>query len=238
MHFNLQRSVALWTFPLLTHIRHPRGSDVLAQRQSRFLSFLPQFQHNHACQPWTKEEVMALAEAVKNQSKGTTAVSWSIVAEEHGRLYNRTSLSLKARWLRLRNRRSSPNESKLTEEGDAGGFVRKTRKSYSAAEDEKIRQAVAEAQLREEMVNWAALGRALGRNGDGVSTRWMNILDPTIKRGVWTETELELLQCLVETAVSCNCWLKWRCLGPKLGRGERDVRRKMYNILKKLVAKQ
>ena len=58
-------------------------------------------------------------------------------------------------------------------------------------EDDRIVEHVTKANGGD--VKWSSL-RLPGRIGEQIKQRWENILDPKIKKGVWTEAEMKILR--------------------------------------------
>ena len=74
---------------------------------------------------------------------------------------------------------------------------------------------------------WTEIAKRLpGRLAEQVKTRWTNDLDPEIKTGVWTKTEMDLL---VETQKELGN--KWADIAKRIpGRSEQNVKNRWYNM--------
>ncbi len=73
---------------------------------------------------------------------------------------------------------------------------------------------------------WSAIAQRLpGRLGKHVKARWLNHLDPDIRRGVWTKTEMDLL-----TEAQKELGNKWAEIAKRIpGRSENSVKNRWYN---------
>lgn len=104
------------------------------------------------------------------------------------------------------------------------------RGSWKPEEDKTIFDWVQEHGADE----WSALAKKLpGRIGKQCRERWINVLDPNIKRGQWTEDEDNLLIQLQEELGN-----KWSDIGKRLGRTDNCVKNHWNNTLKKRIERR
>lgn len=73
---------------------------------------------------------------------------------------------------------------------------------------------------------WSDIAKRLpGRLGEQVKSRWVNHLDPNIRKGAWTKTEMDLL---VEAQKELGN--KWADIAKRIpGRSENSVKNRWYN---------
>ncbi len=73
---------------------------------------------------------------------------------------------------------------------------------------------------------WSTIAQRLpGRLGEHVKARWINHLDPDIRRGVWTKTEMDLL-----TEAQKELGNRWSEIAKRIpGRSENSVKNRWYN---------
>ena len=153
---------------------------------------------------WTKEEDRRLREAIRRI--GTD--SWEAIALAVGN--GRSDAQCAHRWL------------KVLEPGLVKG-------PWTKAEDDMIRQCIEEGVMK-----WSEIAERIpGRIGKQCRERWFNHLDPTLKKGGWTEEEDALL---VEAQSKWgNSWTKIARLLP--GRSENAVKNR-WNSATRRRAKQ
>ena len=79
-------------------------------------------------------------------------------------------------------------------------------------------------------VKWSSL-RLPGRIGEQIKQRWENILDPNIKKGVWTEAEMKILRDGQRELGN-----KWSEIAKRIpGRNENSVKNRWYNAKVSLI---
>lgn len=78
----------------------------------------------------------------------------------------------------------------------------------------------------ESQTKWSDIAKRLpGRLGEQVKSRWVNHLDPEIRKGVWTKTEMDLL-----TEAQKELGNKWADIARRIpGRSESSVKNRWYN---------
>lgn len=67
--------------------------------------------------------------------------------------------------------------------------------TWTEEEDQRLRDLVAQQQQNRKSISWSAVAKEYGssRTSKQLRERWLNILDPTVKRGDWTEEETALV---------------------------------------------
>ena len=76
------------------------------------------------------------------------------------------------------------------------------------------------------MIKWSEIAKRLpGRIGEQVKERWLNVLDPDLKKGMWTPEEVHILH--EKQALYGNQWSKIARVIP--GRSENSVKNRWYN---------
>ena len=75
-------------------------------------------------------------------------------------------------------------------------------------------------------MKWSDIAKHLpGRIGEQVKERWINTLDPEVKRGVWTEAEMKILRDSQKELGN-----KWSEIAKRIpGRSENSVKNRWYN---------
>ncbi|KAL7436191.1 hypothetical protein ACHAXH_007167 [Discostella pseudostelligera] len=73
---------------------------------------------------------------------------------------------------------------------------------------------------------WSDIARRLpGRIGEQIKEHWMNVLDPDVKKGVWTEAEMKILRDSQKELGN-----KWSDIAKRIpGRSENSVKNRWYN---------
>ena len=73
---------------------------------------------------------------------------------------------------------------------------------------------------------WSEIAKRLpGRIGEQIKERWINVLDPNIKKGIWTEAEMKILQDSQRELGN-----KWSKIAKRIpGRNENSVKNRWYN---------
>lgn len=67
---------------------------------------------------------------------------------------------------------------------------------WTKEEDSIITESVADGNMK-----WSDIAKHLpGRIGDSVKERWVNVLDPEVKKGIWTQEEMRVLK---QASVQC-----------------------------------
>ena len=67
--------------------------------------------------------------------------------------------------------------------------------------------------------------RSQGRLGEQVTARWSNELDPELRKGVWTKTEMDLLN-----EAQKELGNKWAAIAQRIpGRSENSCKNRWYN---------
>lgn len=104
-------------------------------------------------------------------------------------------------------------------------FNLQERKRWSWEEDRLLVRLV-----QENDKNWAEISRKMpGRTGASCRERYTNILDPTLKRSLWKESEDRELLSAVE-ALGTN---RWALVSKRIkGRSNKDCRRRYFTLLK------
>ena len=73
---------------------------------------------------------------------------------------------------------------------------------------------------------WSDIAKRLpGRIGEQIKEHWMNVLDPDVKKGVWTEAEMKILRDSQKELGN-----KWSDIAKRIpGRSENSVKNRWYN---------
>ncbi|KAL7537386.1 hypothetical protein ACHAXR_012221 [Thalassiosira sp. AJA248-18] len=92
---------------------------------------------------------------------------------------------------------------------------------WTKEEDNIITESVAAGNMK-----WSDIaGRLPGRIGEQVKERWVNMLDPEVKKGVWTEAEMKILRDSQKELGN-----KWSEIAKRIpGRSENSVKNRWYN---------
>ncbi|KAJ3033312.1 hypothetical protein HDV00_006502 [Rhizophlyctis rosea] len=145
-------------------------------------------------EPWSAEEDETIRKAVGQAAQFRQVPKWEKVAQQ----MNRGANDIKSRWWNI-----------LHPHVRWGGFAR--------WEDDAIRKEVQAAQTEGRRINWANIGRDIGRTGCQVQRRWTCRLDPSIKRGSFTPEEDAVI--IQERRNGSS----WRTIGKLLGRSYTSV---------------
>jgi len=92
---------------------------------------------------------------------------------------------------------------------------------WSQEEDDIITNAVDSGNTK-----WSDIAKHLpGRIGEQIKERWVNVLDPDVKKGVWTEAEMKILRDAQRELGN-----KWSDIARRIpGRSENSVKNRWYN---------
>jgi hypothetical protein len=73
---------------------------------------------------------------------------------------------------------------------------------------------------------WSEIAKRLpGRIGEQIKERWINVLDPDVKKGIWTEAEMKILRDSQRELGN-----KWSEIAKRIpGRNENSVKNRWYN---------
>ena len=84
---------------------------------------------------------------------------------------------------------------KKTEKKTTADQNQQNHNSWTEEEDQCLRDLVAQQQQHRNSISWIAVAKEYGpsRTSKQLRERWLNILDPTVKRGDWTEEETALV---------------------------------------------
>ena len=75
-------------------------------------------------------------------------------------------------------------------------------------------------------MKWSDIAKRLpGRIGEQIKERWINNLDPEVRKGVWTEAEMTILRDSQKELGN-----KWSDIAKRIpGRSENSVKNRWYN---------
>jgi hypothetical protein len=92
---------------------------------------------------------------------------------------------------------------------------------WTKEEDDVIAQSVASGNDK-----WSEIAKRLpGRIGEQIKERWINVLDPDVKRGIWTEEEMRILR-----DAQAELGNRWSEIARRIpGRNENSVKNRWYN---------
>ena len=92
---------------------------------------------------------------------------------------------------------------------------------WTKEEDDIITQSVSSGNDK-----WSEIAKRLpGRIGEQIKERWVNVLDPDVKKGIWTEAEMRILRNSQRELGN-----KWSEIAKRIpGRNENSVKNRWYN---------
>ena len=92
---------------------------------------------------------------------------------------------------------------------------------WTKEEDDIITQSVSSGNDK-----WSEIAKRLpGRIGEQIKERWINVLDPDVKKGIWTEAEMRILRDSQRELGN-----KWSEIAKRIpGRNENSVKNRWYN---------
>jgi len=92
---------------------------------------------------------------------------------------------------------------------------------WSKEEDDIITASVSSGNDK-----WSEIAKRLpGRIGEQIKERWINVLDPDVKKGIWTEAEMKILRDSQRELGN-----KWSEIAKRIpGRNENSVKNRWYN---------
>merc|ERR1712025_1032150 len=162
---------------------------------------------NNSPSTWSKEEDKRLEEGVKLYG----LPNWVLIAKH---VQTRTNKMCAQRW-----RHCLRPEVKVVKKG-----------KWSKDEDERLGQIAAEFEVKNERT-WDLISERMGytRNSIQCRERWINNLDPTLRRGPWTAEEDACLLAL--HAQFGNSWKKFTSTLP--GRSPQHIRRRFSSLRRK-----
>ena len=104
--------------------------------------------------------------------------------------------------------------------------------AWIPAEDEFLIQKMHALEAKENaQIAWTDLGLELGLSPADVRSRWRNVLNPNIKRGIFTPEEKAFMMAEIEKAQESQTNLRMAALAAKMGRAEKRVRAFCWNQL-------
>ncbi|KAL3790604.1 hypothetical protein ACHAW5_011178 [Stephanodiscus triporus] len=146
---------------------------------------------------WSEHEDQILARAVEQYGEN----SFRHISEQifHG---SRTEVQCKNRW------------KKALQPGLVKG-------RWTKEEDDIITECISSGNDK-----WSEIAKRLpGRIGEQIKERWINALDPNVKKGIWTDAEMKLLRDSQRELGN-----KWSEIAKRIpGRNENSVKNRWYN---------
>ncbi|KAL3785912.1 hypothetical protein HJC23_008107 [Cyclotella cryptica] len=161
--------------------------------------------HDESCDDWTEEETDRLAEIMLQYQDCSTTPDWSAVANNFP---GKSPIDCLAQWQNI----SLPDQIK-------------GKGSWTPSEDAILRDKRAEFGRK-----WSKIAEFLpGRSGKQCRERYVNHLNPSLKRGEWTDDEEAVLIAMREHSGN-----KWTHISKQLpGRSDNDVKNHYYSTIKR-----